>query len=63
MPSSTSNRFSVLSGEAPNPRDVQLEMQELQRPKMETEQTRMSEVSDVLVINSMTFLTVSVFGL
>jgi len=63
MPSSMSNRFSVLSGEAPDPTDVRLEMEELQRPRIETEQTRMSEVSGVSVRNSMTFLTVSVFGL
>jgi len=61
MPSSTSNRFFVLSGEDPDPRDVRLEMEDLQGPNRETEQTQISEVRDVSVSNVMTCLTASAY--
>ena len=61
MPPSASNRYSVLSEEDPDLKDLRIEMGELQQPRAETEQAQMSEVSGVSASNPVTYLIA--FGL
>ena len=61
MPPSASNRYSVLSEDNSDSKDLRIEMGELRRPRAETEQSQTHEVSDVLASSPMTRL--SAFGL
>jgi len=49
MPPSASNRYSVLSEEDPDLKDLRIEMVELQQPRAETEQSQASVVSGVSI--------------
>ena len=61
MPPSASNRYTLLSEADSDSRDLRIEMEELQQPRAETEQTLFREVSGVLTGNSTAYLIV--FGL
>ena len=61
MPPSVSNRYSVLSEEDPDSKDLRIEMEEIHRPRAETEQSQPHEVSGVSASSPMTHL--SAFGL
>jgi len=49
MPPTASNRYSVLSEEDSDLSDLRIEMEELQQPTAETEQSQAREVSGELV--------------
>jgi len=61
MPSSASNRYSVLSEDDADWKDLRIEMEEPQKPRAETVQTQTREVSSELASNPITCL--NVFGL
>ena len=49
MPPTASNRYSVLSEEDPDLKDLRIEMVELQQPRAETEQSKARGVSGVSI--------------
>jgi len=61
MPPSASNRYSVLSEEDPDLKDLRIEMEELQQPRAETEQSQAREVNAVSASDPIARL--SAFGL
>jgi len=61
MPSLASNRYSVLSEDDSDSKDLRIEMEEIHRPGAETEPTQTREVRGVSASNPMTYLIA--FGL